>query len=243
MIETTYPSLATDRAGTQSVGDQITGQLRSAIVHAELLPGTRLKQEELAVRYGTSRIPLREAMRQLTAEGLIQWTSNRSAVVSFLEIDELHELFELVRLLESRGTLLGVPHLSDDDIAELDELNRQVESGPTEPRSWYFTNLNFHMLPIVRSNQKHTIRMVTELRANLMRFFMIPDLYRAPNGSWYREHAAGHRKLLAAFRRRDAVEASALVDADWAGAWDYWKPRLSGVVSNLVRPARRSRRT
>ena len=209
-----------------SIGDQITKKLRDAIVYAELLPGARLKQEELARQLGTSRVPLREAMRQLSAEGLIEWTSNRTAIVRSLEIEEIQELFELAAVLESRATYHGVPNLDDVDIQTLKRLNREIEQKRIDLRAWYEKNLEFHLLPMLRSRQRHTVNMVAAIRSNLTRFFMIPSLYGEPDGEWHKHHRDQHHELLVAFEARDAKRAKRLVEADWRGAWSHWRPRL-----------------
>lgn len=209
-----------------SIGDRITDRLRDAIVFAELLPGTRLKQEDLARKFGTSRVPLREAMRQLAAEGLIEWVSNRSAVVRSLEKGELRELFELAGILEPRGTYFGVPHLTDEDVATLHRLNARLLEGQADVRSWYETNLRFHLLPILRSGQRNTIEMVIAIRSNLNRFFMIPSFFGDPGDEWHRYHQPEHRALLDAFERRDAGAAREIVAADWRQARADWLPHL-----------------
>lgn len=224
-----------DPGRSVSVGDQITARLRDAIVYADLLPGTRLKQEELARQFGTSRVPLREAMRQLAAEGLIEWTSNKSAIVRSLEIDELRELFELAAILEPRATFFGVPKLTDDDIRALRDLNRQIGEERTNPRTWYETNLKFHLLPMLRSDQRHTVNMVVAIRANLNRFFMIPSLYGDPDSAWHDDHQREHGELLDAFARRDAKSARKLVETDWRSAWMEWQPFLATMLDRRER--------
>lgn len=235
------PSIA--RADTQNlaqaIGDQITQQLRHAIVTAELLPGQKLKQLELARQFGTSRVPLREAMRQLTGEGLIQWTSNRTAIVSRLSFDELKEQFELAALLEARATSRGVPLLSDEDIERLGQLNAEIAGTTLDARHWYEKNLAFHMIPMQRSGQQHGLKLVLSIRANLLRFFLIPEVYGAPDADLVARHLEGHERLMAAFRQRDGVNAGQLVQQDWLSEWAYWEPRLGDILTGIDRELER----
>lgn len=222
-----HPNLA------QAIGDQITHRLRHAIVTAELLPGQKLKQLELAHQFGTSRVPLREAMRQLTGEGLIKWTSNRTAIVSKLSFDELKEQFELAGLLEARATSCGVPRLNDEDLELLDKLNTDIATSTLDQRHWYEKNLAFHMIPMQRSVQQHCMKLVFSIRANLQRFFLIPDVYGAPDADLVGRHLEGHQRLMRAFKSRDGAYAAQLVQQDWVDEWDYWEPKLNDILTGI----------
>ena len=81
-------------------GPAILAALREAISSGQLAPGAVLRQAELAEQFGTSRIPVREALNALQAEGLVQIEPNRGAFVTTLSAEELHELFDLRVLLE-----------------------------------------------------------------------------------------------------------------------------------------------
>src|SRR4051812_43907 len=79
----------------RTVNDATTGQIRAWILNGRLKPGERLHQEQLAVDLGVSRMPVREAIRQLAAEGLVQLIPHRGAFVSSLDPDEIRELYEV----------------------------------------------------------------------------------------------------------------------------------------------------
>ena len=81
--------------------DAITERLRDEIVNGTLRPGQQLLQESLSERYGVSRSPLREALRHLEAEGLVIYEANRGATVASYSTDDIMEIFEIRRLLES----------------------------------------------------------------------------------------------------------------------------------------------
>jgi DNA-binding GntR family transcriptional regulator len=213
--------------GVVSMSVQITNRLRNAIVFAELPPGTRLKQDDLALRFGASRVPLREAMRQLTAEGLIDWPSNKSAVVRTLAFEEIEELFELGRLLEARATRLGTPHLGDDDVAELHRLEAGMRDPALSLPGWYQANLEFHMIPMSRSGQKRTMEIVSATRRNLTRYFLTPALYERDDGDWRDKHAEEHRGLLDALGSRDQDTAGMLIERHWLSTWEDWKRHLA----------------
>ena len=90
--------------------------LRRAILAGEFAPGSQLRQDELAQRFGTSRIPVREALRQLEAEGLVSILPNRGATVSSLSLDEVLELMEIRIALECRALRMAIPNMVDTDL-------------------------------------------------------------------------------------------------------------------------------
>ena len=92
-----------------STPEFVREELRRAISQGEFAPGVQLRQDELAERFGTSRIPVREALRQLEAEGFVTLLPNRGAVVSDLSIDEVIELLEIRIALECHALRLAIP--------------------------------------------------------------------------------------------------------------------------------------
>jgi len=84
----------------QTVAAATTRALREKILSGEIGEGEQLRQDALAAEYGVSRIPLREALRQLEAEGLVSFYPHRGAVVSTLSLAEIEELFEIRALIE-----------------------------------------------------------------------------------------------------------------------------------------------
>jgi len=83
--------------------------LRLAISLGEFAPGFQLRQDELAARFGTSRIPVREALKQLEAQGFVTFLPDRGAIVSDLSIDEVVELLEIRIALECHALRLSIP--------------------------------------------------------------------------------------------------------------------------------------
>ena len=96
--------------------------LEEAILEGDLKPGERLRAEALAQRFGTSRTPVREALLQLEAQGLVDVEPNRGAVVRSFDRDDLFDLYQLRALLEPRAAALATPRVSEQDIEALDAL-------------------------------------------------------------------------------------------------------------------------
>src|SRR2546427_13052427 len=95
----------------QSLPSAVADKLRDQIIRGEIAEGTQLRQDAIATQYQVSRIPVREALRQLEAEGLITIVPNRGAVVPALSPDDIEELFSIRSLLEPEVLKRSIPHL------------------------------------------------------------------------------------------------------------------------------------
>ncbi|MBS7702083.1 GntR family transcriptional regulator [Chelatococcus asaccharovorans] len=125
-----------------------TDELRRRILDGELRAGEPLRQAALAEELGISRIPLREALVQLEAEGLVRINAHKGAVVSELTSDEIDELFDLRAAIEPMLLKRSAPKLTPEDFARmralLDEYDRELEDANV--RRWGELNANFHRL-------------------------------------------------------------------------------------------------
>jgi DNA-binding GntR family transcriptional regulator len=112
----------------QSTGlaDEIAFRLRAEILDGKLPPGARLQHEELATRFGVSRTPIREALRQLQALNLVVVAANRGATVRVPSRTDLAEVYELRADLEGFACELACARASDADLAELDRAQARL---------------------------------------------------------------------------------------------------------------------
>lgn len=144
--------------------DEIATALRRAVRERAIPPGQALNQDELARRYGVSRIPLREALRTLVGEGLIIMRPGLGAVVTELNVGEVKELFGLRLQLEPPLSAHIVDLVSRRDI---DDLARLVDAmGSLEPEQseeWSSLNYRFHRRLYELSGQRHTVRLVVQV--------------------------------------------------------------------------------
>jgi DNA-binding GntR family transcriptional regulator len=127
------------------VGD-LTSRLRTSIVEGIYPPGHRLVQEELADRFGVSRIPLREAIRTLAGEGLLRSLPGRGTFVTALDLEEIDEIYDLRRLIEPSFAEHVTDRVSRKDIARFESMADQMDRvGETGADVWSRTNLAFHL--------------------------------------------------------------------------------------------------
>ncbi|MGH9468667.1 MAG: GntR family transcriptional regulator [Terriglobales bacterium] len=134
----------------QSLASAVAEKLREKIIVGELREGEQLRQDSIAAELQVSRIPVREAFRQLLAEGLISIVPNRGAVVSALEPAEVEELFQMRAVLECEVLRASIPHLTEADFAAAtaihERFRRDVLGKETVISSWGRLNTQFHSL-------------------------------------------------------------------------------------------------
>lgn len=119
--------------------------VRGLIVAGEYAPGTRLRQEEIAERFGASRVPVREALKMLEAEGLVTLVPNAGAWVSKLTLVECEEVYQTRERLEPLLLHYSMPHLTPRDVLELERLAQQM--AETEDVAEFLQlDRAFHML-------------------------------------------------------------------------------------------------
>ena len=110
-----------------AAGARIAGELRDAILRGEHGPGTRIRQEDLAGRHGASRLPVREALRMLEAEGLVTLVANTGAWVSTVSLAECEEMYQIRERIEPLLLRYNVPLLDEAAIDQLQLLADAME--------------------------------------------------------------------------------------------------------------------
>ncbi|MFD2757390.1 GntR family transcriptional regulator [Gulosibacter faecalis] len=126
-------------------GEQVTEWLRRDILEGVFVPGARIRQTDLAERYGATRAPVREALRMLAATGLISHVANAGARVARLTADECAELYRVRERIEPLLLEYTVPLLTPDDVAELRRLANEM-SHTDDPELFVQLDREFHDL-------------------------------------------------------------------------------------------------
>lgn len=149
--------------------DYVADALRDAIHRGELADGATLNQAAIATHFGVSRVPVREAMRQLQAEGLIDTRAHRLAVVRALDLERIVEIYDLRAMLEGFVIERAVPNLSVADLAAAGRLARRMEDEADHAR-WLGLNAAFHALLYAPSGAETTLELIEQLRARGERY-------------------------------------------------------------------------
>jgi DNA-binding GntR family transcriptional regulator len=110
----------------QALPDELAGRLRDMITRGELRPGSRINTPRLCSRFGVSRTPLREALKMLATEGLVQLMPNRSAVVQRVTDDVINELIPIVAALAALAGRIACARIDDDALSELKSMHESM---------------------------------------------------------------------------------------------------------------------
>lgn len=139
-----------DRATLQY---KVTNKLRELILKGEFRMGERLMQEEWAQKLGVSRMPLREALRQLEVEGLVRIEPRRGAVVTPISVEDIEEIYQLRALLEGQAVVKSLPYLGNEEIQELEDLyHAMIKLKADESDVEVFMKLNSEFHRILRES-------------------------------------------------------------------------------------------
>jgi DNA-binding GntR family transcriptional regulator len=149
----------------RTIAAAVAEDLRQRILNGDFKAGFPLRQDALAGEFGVSRIPVREALMQLEAEGLVKIHPHRGAIVSELSTEEVQELFALRALLEPRLLKASARHLTDADYAELNGILQEysAELRANHIRRWGELNTAFHTLLYRHAGQPRTLAIVAGL--------------------------------------------------------------------------------
>ncbi|HEX3065388.1 MAG TPA: GntR family transcriptional regulator, partial [Dongiaceae bacterium] len=128
----------------RTVADHVADVLREAIAGGSLQAGTVLRQDELARQFQFSRMPVRDALRQLEAEGLVSIHPTRGAFVAGMDRGEIAEIYAVRELLEAEALRLAFPSLGEADLAAAGSALDQIDGEPDVAR-WGLLNRAFHL--------------------------------------------------------------------------------------------------
>lgn len=157
----------------KTVTEGIVREMRERLLSGQIKGGEPLRQEQLANEYGVSRIPIREALLQLCAEGLVVFTPHKGAVATRLSIEEADELFRLRALLEtdvfSRAFGKLTPKHLDAAEKALARYDRAIGAG-TEVDSWGKMNWAFHEILFAPAQLPRTVAIIKNLHTSTDRY-------------------------------------------------------------------------
>lgn len=156
---------ASDRLRHKTVSAAVADALRQRILNGEFAPGVALRQDALAEEFGISRIPIREALLQLEAAGLVKIVPHRGAVVSGLSVEEVEDIFQLRVQLEPPLLLLSAPRFSGEDVRALRSLTQEygaaLEAGQVE--RWGELNRRFHLDLLRHADRPRSLSIISGL--------------------------------------------------------------------------------
>jgi len=203
-------TVVTDTSTHGAAGARIAGELREAILAGEYAPGARIRQEDLADRHGASRLPVREALRMLEAEGLLTLVANTGAWVTRLTLADCEELYRIRERLEPLLLSYSMPSLPDAAIDRLAELADQMESA-ADVEEFLVLDREFHLGSYAGSGTAVLGDLVLGLWNRTQHYRRAFTRVFRSEGERSVHH--DHHLLVAAFRRGDSEEAERILAA------------------------------
>ena len=190
-------------ASRKSLGEDVAERLREAILHGELSPGQRLREEELSVRLEVSRGPVRDAFILLEREGLVRSSRNRGVSVVELTRNDLQEIYTLRSALEPMAITLAIQRGDAEDLAEMDaslaEMTSAFSRRITE-RDAARLDVEFHDTIYQAAHHQRLSNAWEQIRLPTYWFMLSRNVGSA---RWRAETASGHSRIAATILERD----------------------------------------
>lgn len=193
-----------------AAGDEIAELLREAIISGELKPRERLIEMDLSARYNVSRTPIREAIRNLEAAGLVTVIPYKGAIVSDVNVEEIQSIYEVRAALEGLATCLATPHMTPRILDKLEGLIRDMERSAEAEQATEFTRCNdeFHKTIYSHSGNQVLTGIIDDLLDRSVVFRRAASRSRRNIANSNR----AHRELLEAMGRGDAELAQQVAE-------------------------------
>ena len=210
----------------RTVSGLVAERLRAQIVAGELPAGSKLRQVEIARRFGVSTTPVREALAALQREGLVRLHPQRGAMVFVPTVADLREHYEIRAALESLAASRTAERFEESWVAPLEALLDEMSTGPAASR-YIELNQHFHTQLYEHCGRSRLVEMIAALRDASSAYLHI---YRAAEDFPVKRLDAEHRRILAACVARDAQGAA-------AATREHLRNTVEHVASRLERQA------
>lgn len=189
----------------QGLHETLADSLRERILNGEFKEGEQLVQEAIAAEYEVSRMPVREAFRQLEAAGLIANRLHKGAVVTELPLEQIGELFDLRALLEGEILALSAPRATEESIEDARAILAKLEEAyhGDDISSWGRLNWDFHRSLYVTANRPQTMATIQFINVQTDRYIRLQMFLTDAVAQAETEH----RELFRLYAARDAETA------------------------------------
>jgi DNA-binding GntR family transcriptional regulator len=195
-------------AVAESLVESIARDLREQILAGKLAPGRRISQVSIAEHFGVSRLPVREALRALSSQGLVVVEPGRGATVAALDASDLREVYLMRERLEPMAVGLAIARVTEIDIDKAESLLKEMETLSASDAEWLRLDREFHTMWYRHTQMPRLVRTIEQL-------WDVSQRYRA---MFSRTPEAGsssdleHWMILESIRRRSPADAQALAE-------------------------------
>ncbi|WP_062308682.1 GntR family transcriptional regulator [Polynucleobacter sinensis] len=185
--------------------ENVAERLREQIFAHELAPGSWLDEQKLAMEFGISRTPMREAIKVLASEGLVTTKMNRGAYVTEVDRRDLEQIFTILSLLEGQAAKETATKASEDQLTQLDNLHHRLEKAAADRdiEQFFEINVRFHDLIQDIAGNKWMNGVIEDLR-KVLKLQRRDSLSRSGR---LQSSLLEHREILQAILKRDPAAA------------------------------------
>lgn len=195
--------MLTTPANTQNLHEATFLKLRALLVEGSIQPGSKLNERELAEQLNVSRTPIREAIRRLAADGLVELIANRGAIAVQLSKDDIIHTFDVIANLEGFSGELAAQNISEQTLIELEALQYEMMASYArrDLSSYYRLNLKIHQAINHAANNPVLSQLFSQVNARIeaLRFRSNQD------GVKWEKAVEEHQEMLDALKARDSV--------------------------------------
>lgn len=193
------------RIAPTALYQEVAERLRQRIFNHELTPGTWIDEQKLAEQYGISRTPLREALKVLASEGVVELKPRRGCYVTEISRQDMDDIFPLMAMLEGRCALEAVRRAKPADLRALKAIHERLEVAAKDGRidAFFEANQEFHRLIQELANNRWLLSVIQDLRKVLK----LSRLHSLSLEGRLQQSLEEHRAIMAAFEANDAEKA------------------------------------
>lgn len=183
---------------------EVADRIRELIEFGELAPGERISEKQLCEQFGVSRTPLREALKVLASEGLVELLPNRGARVIQLTLKKVKDTYDLMGALEGLSGELACQHIGDDEIEAIGALHERmlVHYRNRELAEYFDVNREIHESLLAASRNEVLMEMYNNLSQRVKRVRYSKKM----TDSYWRQAVDDHEKMLSALQKRDGKQ-------------------------------------
>jgi len=208
----------------RSLHDEVVSRVRDMIIEGSLEPGARIYEEQLAKTLGVSRTPMREALKTLASEGLVELAAARGAVVKRFSPKDVRDMLDVLAVLESFAARLACKEASDDQIAELRALHdRMVAFYKANNRlEYYKLNQDFHsgVLRLSANAALQSAHLAIQSRLKRIRY-----IGNSEPRKW-KDAMSEHEEMIRRLEARDAEGLAKILSLHMEHTWERVKEIL-----------------
>ena len=207
------------------LADEVVKQLRELILAGKLKPGDRVPEQVVCEQFGISRTPLREALKVLATEGLIELSPHRGAIVAMLTADDLDHMFPVLEALEALAGELACANITDAELEELRSLHEQMhECFKRKDRRRYFKiNQLIHEKIVSAAANPVLSSVYSNLSGRIRRARFMSDI---TDDAW-KKGSRDHELILSALGDRAGKKLSALLK-------EHLRHKRDGIKAALI---------